>query len=160
MQSRAPSTSLPTAARKGTPHKHSSERFGGRAEDVLKLWSVSKPVADISRVSAPPFRNQLFEYSFLLTRQEKVRAIASGLAHWRAVFNHQAVVATRDSLVTRARPGLFPTYFLSGFECSTFAWRSAGRRDLCEELQHYDHADEDYAMLRPLGIAAVREGIP
>jgi beta-glucosidase/6-phospho-beta-glucosidase/beta-galactosidase len=58
------------------------------------------------------------------------------------------------------RPGLFPTFFLSGFECSTFDWGKSGRRDLSAELQHYVHADEDYAMLRGLGIAVAREGIP
>lgn len=58
------------------------------------------------------------------------------------------------------RAGIFPTFFLSGFECSTFQWKDKGRRDLSAELRHYQHADEDYAMLRPLGIAVVREGIP
>jgi beta-glucosidase/6-phospho-beta-glucosidase/beta-galactosidase len=59
------------------------------------------------------------------------------------------------------REGIFPTFFLSGFECSTFVWgEDKRRRDLCEELRHYQHADEDYAMLPPLGIAVAREGIP
>jgi len=58
------------------------------------------------------------------------------------------------------RQSIFPTFFLSGFECSTFKWKDEGRRDLNRELGHYAHADEDYAMLRPLGIATVREGIP
>jgi hypothetical protein len=56
--------------------------------------------------------------------------------------------------------GIFPTFFLSGFECSTFIWKDQGRRDLCEETQHWTHADEDYRMLRELGIAVAREGIP
>ncbi len=56
--------------------------------------------------------------------------------------------------------GIFPTFFLSGFECSTFAWKDRGRRDLAAELQHYAQADADYAMLRPLGIAVAREGVP
>jgi beta-glucosidase/6-phospho-beta-glucosidase/beta-galactosidase len=59
-----------------------------------------------------------------------------------------------------AKQGIFPTFFLSGFECSTFFWKDVGRRDLCEETKHREHADEDYAMLRPLGIAVAREGIP
>jgi hypothetical protein len=59
-----------------------------------------------------------------------------------------------------AREGVFPTFFLSGFECSTFLWKDQGRRDLCEETQHRVHADEDYRMLRDLGIAVAREGIP
>jgi hypothetical protein len=56
--------------------------------------------------------------------------------------------------------GIFPTFFLSGFECSTFLWKDAGRRDLCAETQHLVHADEDYRMLRECGIAVAREGIP
>jgi beta-glucosidase/6-phospho-beta-glucosidase/beta-galactosidase len=59
-----------------------------------------------------------------------------------------------------AATGIFPTFFLSGFECSSFNWKSQGRRDLSAELQHYRHADADYAMLPPLGIAVAREGIP
>ncbi len=57
-------------------------------------------------------------------------------------------------------PGLFPTFFLSGFECSTFDWKDKGRRDLSAELQHGVHADEDYRMLAEIGIGAAREGIP
>jgi beta-glucosidase/6-phospho-beta-glucosidase/beta-galactosidase len=58
------------------------------------------------------------------------------------------------------KDGIFPTFFLSGFECSTFLWKDVGRRDLADETHHLVHADEDYAMLRPLGIAVAREGIP
>lgn len=58
------------------------------------------------------------------------------------------------------RPGVFPSFFLTGFECSTFDWKNEGRRDLTTELQHDTHADEDYAMLRPLGLATAREGVP
>jgi hypothetical protein len=56
-------------------------------------------------------------------------------------------------------PGIFPTFFLSGFECSSFDWKDVGRRDLSAELSHYVHADEDYAMLASLGIGVAREGI-
>ena len=59
------------------------------------------------------------------------------------------------------KAGIFPTFFLSGFECSTFLWgKEKKRRDLNAELQHYEHSDEDYAMFAPLGIAVAREGIP
>jgi beta-glucosidase/6-phospho-beta-glucosidase/beta-galactosidase len=58
------------------------------------------------------------------------------------------------------RPGIFPTFFLSGFECSTFHWKAERRRDLVEETQHRRHALEDYGILRDLGIAVSREGIP
>jgi beta-glucosidase/6-phospho-beta-glucosidase/beta-galactosidase len=58
------------------------------------------------------------------------------------------------------RPGIFPTFFLSGFECSTFLWKQRQRRDLVAETQHDRHAAEDYRMLHDLGIAVAREGIP
>jgi beta-glucosidase/6-phospho-beta-glucosidase/beta-galactosidase len=57
-------------------------------------------------------------------------------------------------------PGIFPTFFLSGFECSTFKWRDGSRRDLVREIQHTAHAREDYQLLRRLGIGVAREGIP
>ncbi len=56
--------------------------------------------------------------------------------------------------------GIFPTFFLSGFECSTFIWKDRGRRDLVAETRHREHAREDYELLRKLGIAVAREGIP
>ena len=58
------------------------------------------------------------------------------------------------------RPGIFPTFFLSGFECSTFRWKDRGRRDLVEETRHRARAGEDYDLLRGLGIAVAREGVP
>jgi hypothetical protein len=60
----------------------------------------------------------------------------------------------------QSNEGIFPTFFLSGFECSSFDWKDEGRRDITAELRHDIHADEDYAMLAPLGIAVAREGIP
>lgn len=58
------------------------------------------------------------------------------------------------------RPGIFPTFFLSGFECSTFLWKDGVRRDLAAETGHDRHAAEDYRILNRLGIAVAREGIP
>ncbi|NEX63962.1 glycoside hydrolase family 1 protein [Noviherbaspirillum galbum] len=58
------------------------------------------------------------------------------------------------------RPGIFPTFFLSGFECSCFLWKDQGRRDLVAETRHREHAWEDYRLLHELGIAVAREGIP
>ncbi len=57
------------------------------------------------------------------------------------------------------RPGIFPTFFLSGFECSTFLWKDRQRRNLIVETQHDLHAREDYRILHDLGIAVAREGI-
>jgi beta-glucosidase/6-phospho-beta-glucosidase/beta-galactosidase len=58
------------------------------------------------------------------------------------------------------RPGIFPTFFLSGFECSSFLWKHGPRRNLVVETQHDRHAAEDYRILNKLGIAVAREGIP
>ena len=57
------------------------------------------------------------------------------------------------------RPGIFPTFFLSGFECSSFCWGDGVRRNLVAETGHDRHAGEDYRTLNRLGIAVAREGI-
>ncbi|RYG25596.1 b-glycosidase [bacterium] len=57
--------------------------------------------------------------------------------------------------------GIFPTFFLSGFECSTFLWgENRIRRDLAQETDHYARADEDYRILAQHGFGVAREGIP
>lgn len=58
------------------------------------------------------------------------------------------------------RTSIFPTFFLSGFECSTFLWKDKKRRNLIVETQHDKYAREDYQILHDLGIAVAREGIP
>jgi beta-glucosidase/6-phospho-beta-glucosidase/beta-galactosidase len=56
-------------------------------------------------------------------------------------------------------PGIFPTFFMSGFECSSFCWKEQGRRNLALETRHHEKADEDYAFLASVGIGVAREGI-
>jgi beta-glucosidase/6-phospho-beta-glucosidase/beta-galactosidase len=56
--------------------------------------------------------------------------------------------------------GIFPTFFLSGFECSTFDWHGVGRRDLAAETRHREHAREDYELLVRAGTGVAREGVP
>jgi beta-glucosidase/6-phospho-beta-glucosidase/beta-galactosidase len=58
------------------------------------------------------------------------------------------------------KPGIFPTFFISGFECSTFLWKDKKRRNLVAEIQHDKFVSQDYELLRRLGIAVSREGIP
>jgi beta-glucosidase/6-phospho-beta-glucosidase/beta-galactosidase len=55
---------------------------------------------------------------------------------------------------------LFPTFFLSGFESSTFRWRNGERRNLIKESEHDVQADNDYKIIRALGIGASREAVP
>lgn len=58
------------------------------------------------------------------------------------------------------KPGIFPTFFISGFECSTFLWKDKKRRNLVAETQHDQQVHKDYELLRSLGIAVAREGVP
>jgi beta-glucosidase/6-phospho-beta-glucosidase/beta-galactosidase len=59
-----------------------------------------------------------------------------------------------------SQDSIFPTFFISGFECSSFVWKDQGRRDLAGETGHDRHAFDDYGFLRSLGIAVAREGVP
>src|SRR5215213_3413860 len=58
------------------------------------------------------------------------------------------------------RPSIFPTFFISGFECSTFLWKENKRRNLIKETGHDRYTMQDYALLRSFGIAVAREGVP
>src|SRR3712207_2913110 len=71
-----------------------------------------------------------------------------------------ATLVRLEGQIMSKRPGIFPTFFISGFECSTFLWKDQGRRNLIAETQHDKFATKDYELLRRLGIAVSREGIP
>jgi hypothetical protein len=62
--------------------------------------------------------------------------------------------------MSRPPESIFPTFFLSGFECSTFDWHGHGRRDLLQETLHREHAREDYRLLADHGIGVARESVP
>jgi beta-glucosidase/6-phospho-beta-glucosidase/beta-galactosidase len=72
----------------------------------------------------------------------------------------RSVTTSSDSKSGEKAAGIFPTFFLSGFECSTFRWKGGDRRDLNDEIQHPQHAKEDYRLLADVGIGVAREGIP
>ncbi len=42
---------------------------------------------------------------------------------------HRRVGAHPTHMPTERRDGIFPTFFLSGFECATFHWKQEGRRN-------------------------------
>src|SRR5690606_17534670 len=77
-------------------------------------------------------------------------------------MGEQAEPGAADTLceAMTAAASIFPTFFLPGFECSTFDWKDQGRRNLTAETRHVEHAQEDYALLQRLGIGVAREGIP
>jgi len=54
---------------------------------------------------------------------------------------------------------LFPTFLLTGFECSTFVWRDGWRKDYVALTRHDHYLTEDYARVVALGIGGVREAV-
>jgi beta-glucosidase/6-phospho-beta-glucosidase/beta-galactosidase len=57
------------------------------------------------------------------------------------------------------RKGIFPTFFMAGFECSTFVWKDGERKDYVAITAHDRHLKNDYRRLEELGIGVVREAI-
>lgn len=54
---------------------------------------------------------------------------------------------------------IFPTFFMGGFECSTFVWKDGQRKDYVAATGHDRHLQKDFAAAMDLGIGAVREAI-
>ncbi|HEX8695413.1 MAG TPA: hypothetical protein VF746_23575 [Longimicrobium sp.] len=54
--------------------------------------------------------------------------------------------------------GLFRSFFLGGFECSTCLLRGGRRVDVIAASGHDRHAEADYRRLREVGIRAARDG--
>jgi hypothetical protein len=54
---------------------------------------------------------------------------------------------------------IFPTFFMAGFECSTFLWKDRERKDYVVITGHDRHLDADYDRVEDLGIGVVREAI-
>ena len=59
---------------------------------------------------------------------------------------------------SRSEEGIFPSFFMTGFECSTFIWKDRQRKDYITLTGHSRHLNEDYRWLKELGIGAAREG--
>src|SRR5215203_4669359 len=128
----------------------SSDRTAGRPGGV-HLWAPSCPDRGVDR-------------SLARCVSSSTRHSASCLAAPRGGVrtSHPVGIAPEVDRSMGGRvptQGIFPTFFISGFECSTFEWGDVGRRDLGEETRHRQHAAEDYDMLASLGIAVAREGV-
>jgi len=54
---------------------------------------------------------------------------------------------------------IFPTFFMTGFECSTFIWKDRERKDYVAATGHDVHLQADLAAAMDLGIGVVREAI-
>src|SRR6478672_10345722 len=54
---------------------------------------------------------------------------------------------------------IFPTFFMAGFECSTFVWKDREWKDYVAATGHDRHLAADFAAAMDLGIGVAREGI-
>jgi len=54
---------------------------------------------------------------------------------------------------------IFPTFFMTGFECSTFVWQDGQRKDYVAATGHDRHLRRDYEAAMDLGIGVVREAV-
>lgn len=54
---------------------------------------------------------------------------------------------------------IFPTFFMAGFECSTFIWKDGKRKDYINITGHDKHLEDDYGRVMDLGIGVIREAI-
>ena len=54
---------------------------------------------------------------------------------------------------------IFPTFFMAGFERSTFVWKDRQREDYVTATGHDRHLEDDLAGAMDLGIGVVREAI-
>src|SRR5690349_9322996 len=52
----------------------------------------------------------------------------------------------------RQEESIFPTFFMAGFECSTFIWKDRQRKDYVALTGHDRHLKQDYERLEELGI--------
>lgn len=44
-----------------------------------------------------------------------------------------------------SRDAIFPTFFMAGFECSTFVWKEGERKDYIAATGHDRHLKSDFA---------------
>lgn len=54
---------------------------------------------------------------------------------------------------------IFPTFFMTGFECSTFVWKDRQRKDYVAATGHDQHLRNDFSAAMDLGIGVAREAI-
>jgi hypothetical protein len=63
----------------------------------------------------------------------------------------------KDKKPSSTDQAIFPTFFMAGFECSTFIWKDRQRKDYIKITGHDRHLKSDYENVMELGIG-VREG--
>lgn len=68
-------------------------------------------------------------------------------------------MASRGEGSSISKESIFPTFFMAGFECSTFLWKDGERKDYVVVTGHDRHLRADYEKVADLGIGLVREAI-
>jgi beta-glucosidase/6-phospho-beta-glucosidase/beta-galactosidase len=68
-------------------------------------------------------------------------------------------VRTTEEEKRAAPKAIFPTFFMTGFECSTFLWKDRQRKDYVSMTAHDRFLEHDYAGVDRLGFKVVREAI-
>ena len=61
--------------------------------------------------------------------------------------------------VSGSDDAIFPTFFMTGFECSTFVWKDRERKDYVAATGHDAHLKRDLAAAMDLGVGVAREAI-
>lgn len=64
-----------------------------------------------------------------------------------------------DSVLHASHYAIFPTFFMAGFECSTFVWKDRERKDYVAATGRDRHLERDFAAAMDLGIGVVREAV-
>ncbi len=83
-------------------------------------------------------------------------AAATGTAALAPPF---ATAAPPHPVDAAFRPGLFRSFFLGGFECSTHRRADGRRLDLLAATRHDALAEQDYRQLAEHGVRAARDGV-
>jgi beta-glucosidase/6-phospho-beta-glucosidase/beta-galactosidase len=68
-------------------------------------------------------------------------------------------MAEQNEKSSQEEEAIFPTFFMAGFECSTFVWKDRQRKDYVEITGHDRHLNQDYENVMDLGIGVVREAV-
>jgi hypothetical protein len=71
----------------------------------------------------------------------------------------QTPTSAPDPFQGETEVGIFPTFFMAGFECSTFVWKDGERKDYVALTGHDRHLGADYRRVEDLGIGVVREAV-
>src|SRR5215207_6640175 len=91
----------------------------------------------------------------ILNRRRRRGLCACGYPKSAAIREDPRMTEDRPA----SREAIFPTFFMAGFECSTFVWKDGQRKDYGQITGHDRHFEDDYRRMLELGIGVVREAI-